>query len=197
LKIEFLQSPHVFAGEGERMYRHILVALDNTELSSIVLEQAIALAKGVSAKLTLLHVLCSEEGISPVMPLMPLPDYYPALASTTLEQYQEEWETFSISSLAHLEERKAQAEAAGVTAEHLQKGGRPGPTICEVAQELGVDLIVLGRRGHSGLSELLMGSVSNYVVHHATTSAVLVCNLGGAEAVKPDKAATGEKAEVV
>jgi nucleotide-binding universal stress UspA family protein len=178
------------------MYRHILVALDNTALSGIVLEQAIALAKGISAKLTILHVLCGEEGVSPVMPLMPLPDYYPALAATTLEQYQEEWEAFSTQSLARLREAQAQAEAAGITVEHLQKGGRPGPTICEVAQELGVDLIILGRRGHSGLSELLMGSVSNYVMHHATTSAVLVCNLVGAEAAKLDKTAIDEKAEV-
>jgi nucleotide-binding universal stress UspA family protein len=172
------------------MYRHILVALDNTELSRIVLEQAIALAQNISAKLTLLHVLCSEEGVSPVMPLMPLPDYYPALAATTLE----EWEAFSAKSLGHLAEAKAQAEAAGVMAEHIQKGGRPGPTICEVAKELGVDLIILGRRGHSGLSELLMGSVSNYVMHHAATSAVLICNLGSADAAKLDKDATSEKA---
>lgn len=178
------------------MYRHILVALDNTELSGIVLEQAIALAQGISAKLTLLHVLCSEEGVSPVMPLMPLPDYYPALAATTLEQYQEEWEAFSAQSLEHLVEAKAQAEAAGVMAEHIQKGGRPGTTICEVAQELGVDLIILGRRGHSGLSELLMGSVSNYVMHHATTSAVLVCNLSTAVATQATRGISNEKAEV-
>jgi nucleotide-binding universal stress UspA family protein len=178
------------------MYRHILVALDNTELSGIVLEQAIAIAKGLSAKLTLLHVLCSEEGVSPVMPLMPLPDYYPALASTTLEQYQEEWEAFSVQSLAHLQASQSQAEAAGVMAEHLQRGGRPGTTICEVAQELGVDLIILGRRGHSGLSELLMGSVSNYVMHHAAASAVLICNLSGAADAQPDKNAQSEKTGV-
>ena len=178
------------------MYRHILVALDNTELSGVVLEQAIALAQGICAKLTLLHVLCSEEGVSPVMPLMPLPDYYPALAATTLEQYQEEWEAFSVKSLEHLAAAKAQAQAAGVMAEHLQKGGRPGATICEVAQELGVDLIILGRRGHSGLSELLMGSVSNYVMHHAETSAVLVCNLSIAVATQATKGIPNEKAEV-
>jgi nucleotide-binding universal stress UspA family protein len=174
------------------MYRHILVALDNTELSGIVLEQAIALAKGLSAKLTLLHVLCSEEGVSPVMPLMPLPDYYPALASTTLDQYQQEWTAFSAKSLANLGKAQAQAAAAGVTAEHVQKGGSPGATICEIAQELNVDLIVLGRRGNSGLSELLMGSVSNYVMHHAHSS-VLICNLSRVEPSDPEKEAPSEK----
>ncbi len=177
------------------MYRHILVAIDNTELSSIVLEHAIALAKSLSVKLTLLHVLSSEEGVSPVMPMMPLPDYYPALASTTLEQYQQEWEAFSARSLAHLAQYQAQAEAAGVQAEHIQKGGRPGLTICKTAKELDADLIVLGRRGHSGLSELLMGSVSNYVVHHAE-GAVLVCNLNGATAFEVSGNVSDEKAAV-
>jgi nucleotide-binding universal stress UspA family protein len=177
------------------MYRHILVALDNTELSGIVLDQAIALAKGLSAKLTLLHVLCSEEGVSPVMPLMPLPDYYPALASTTLDQYQQEWEAFSAKSLAHLVEAQTKAEAAGVMTEHVQKGGRPGATICEIAKELNVDLVVLGRRGNSGLSELLMGSVSNYVVHHAHSS-VLVCNLSKIDLSSADKEASSDKASI-
>lgn len=177
------------------MYRHILVALDNTELSGVVLEQAIAIAKGLSAKLTLLHVLCSEEGVSPVMPLMPLPDYYPALASTTLDQYQQEWEAFSAKSLAHLAEAQTQAEAAGVTANHVQKGGSPGATICEIAQELNIDLIVLGRRGNSGLSELLMGSVSNYVMHHAHSS-VLVCNLSRVDSSDTHKKASSEKATI-
>jgi nucleotide-binding universal stress UspA family protein len=177
------------------MYRHILVALDNTELSGIVLEQAIALAKGLSAKLTLLHVLCSEEGVSPVMPLMPLPDYYPALASTTLDQYQQEWTAFSAKSLANLVKAQVQAAEAGVMAEHVQKGGSPGATICEMAQELNVDLIVLGRRGNSGLSELLMGSVSNYVMHHAHSS-VLICNLSRVEPSDAEKEALSEKAAI-
>ena len=177
------------------MYRHILVALDNTELRGVVLDQAIALAKGFSAKLTLLHVLCSEEGVSPVMPLMPLPDYYPALASTTLDQYQQEWEAFSAKSLAHLLEAQTQAEAQGVTAEHVQKGGSPGSTICEMAKELKVDLIILGRRGNSGLSELLMGSVSNYVMHHAHSS-VLVCNLSMVDSFDVQKKVSSEKAVI-
>jgi nucleotide-binding universal stress UspA family protein len=183
------------ASKGERMYRHILVALDNTALSRVVMEQAIALAQALSAQLTLLHVLCSEEGVSPIMPLMPMPDYYPALASTTLEQYQQEWEAFSAKSLAHLVEYQSLAESSGIKVEHVQKGGRPGPMICETAKELGVDLIVLGRRGQSGLSEFLMGSVSNYVVHHAASS-VLICNLKGAEASRVEIDASSEKATV-
>ncbi len=157
------------------MYRHILIALDNSDLSRGVIQQAIGLAQGTGARLTLLHVLCSEEVMSPTMPLIPVPEYYPSLSATTMELYQEEWKAFETKSLAILENYQRQAESAGVQTEYLQKSGSPGRSICEVAEELKADLIMVGRRGHSGLSELLAGSVSNYVVHHASTS-VLVCN---------------------
>jgi nucleotide-binding universal stress UspA family protein len=158
------------------MYDHILVALDSSDLSRDVVREAIALARTIKAKLTLLHVLSSEEVMSPTMPLIPVPEYYPSLSATTLELYQEEWQAFQAKSLALLERYRAEAEAAGLTADFCQKMGRPGRTICEVAKEVKADLIVIGRRGHSGLNELLIGSVSNYVVHHAPI-AVLVCNL--------------------
>jgi nucleotide-binding universal stress UspA family protein len=158
------------------MYEHILVALDSSEQSRDVLEQAIALAQSVKAKLTLLHVLTSDEGMSPTMPLIPVPEYYPSLSITTLELYQQEWKAFQARSLASLEHYRTEAELAGITADCRQQVGRPGRTICAVAKTVKADLIMVGRRGHSGLNEIMVGSVSNYVVHHAHT-AVLVCNL--------------------
>jgi len=35
-------------------------------------------------------------------------------------------------------------------------------------------LVVVGRRGHSGLSELFLGSVSNYVLHRAPCSVLTI-----------------------
>jgi nucleotide-binding universal stress UspA family protein len=158
------------------MYDRILVALDSSDLSHDVLVQAIALAQSVNAKLTLLHVLSSDEGMSPSMPLIPVPEYYPSLSVATLELYQEQWKAFQAKSLALLERYRTEAETAGLVADCYQKIGRPGRTICEVAKAVKADLIVVGRRGHSGLNEFIIGSVSNYVVHHAPI-AVLVCNL--------------------
>ena len=48
--------------------------------------------------------------------------------------------------------------------------------ICDIASAWNADLIVMGRHGRLGLEELLMGSVSNYVTHHAHC-AVLVLGL--------------------
>jgi nucleotide-binding universal stress UspA family protein len=54
------------------------------------------------------------------------------------------------------------------------KVGIPGSSICDRAKQWGADIIVIGRRGHSGLAELLLGSVSNYVVHRAHCSVLVV-----------------------
>ena len=171
------------------MYKRILVALDHSPLSDDVVKQAITLAKSVEAELHLVHVLSQDEGMRPAFPLMPLPEYCPSLSIKSLELYQEEWKKFQDQTSASLEKHRAEAEAAGLKADCHQQQGRPGPIICEAAEHLKADLIMVGRRGHSIFDELLLGSVSSYVIHHASC-AVLVCNLKPKtqRQAKPDRA---------
>jgi nucleotide-binding universal stress UspA family protein len=52
--------------------------------------------------------------------------------------------------------------------------GRPGRTICRIHQEDGFELIVLGRRGHGEIADLLFGQVCHYVVHHCPGHVLIV-----------------------
>ena len=52
--------------------------------------------------------------------------------------------------------------------------GAPGQVILDVADREGVDLIVIGARGLSGLKELALGSVSTQVVPHAHCPVLVV-----------------------
>jgi nucleotide-binding universal stress UspA family protein len=52
--------------------------------------------------------------------------------------------------------------------------GSPGQVIVEEAEAWAADLIVVGSRGLGGWSRLLLGSVSNSVVHHAKCSVEIV-----------------------
>ncbi len=45
--------------------------------------------------------------------------------------------------------------------------GDAGPVICDYAEDKDVERIVMGRRGLGAVGELLLGSVSHYVIHHA------------------------------
>lgn len=62
---------------------------------------------------------------------------------------------------------QVKARVPGVQVEHLVFGGSPGEVICWVAQERECDQIVMGTHGRTGLVNLLMGSVAEYVVRHA------------------------------
>lgn len=156
------------------MFGKILVALDMSVLSRSAFEEAITLAKAVNGNLMLLHVLSSDEEGTPAMPNLPSIEYYPALELEPLERYQKQWEAWEKQGLDLLKLLANQANAAGVSTEFTQLSGSPGRTICEFAQNWKADLIMIGRRGRSGLRELFLGSVSNYVLHHAPCSVLTV-----------------------
>lgn len=158
------------------MFKRILVALDNSPLRGAVFEKASALAGAMQADLMLLHVLSAYEAGSPGIPLRSYHAYYPILDDTSWELYQERWSSFERRGLELLQRDVAAATAAGIRAEFTQTGGEPSVVICDVARTWAADLIVVGSRGRSGLSELLMGSISNYVMHHAPCSVLVVHN---------------------
>ncbi len=157
------------------MVSKILVALDHSDSSDGVFDVALALAKSCQAHLLLLHILSPMEEGYPPIPLMPgLDSYYPLLQDDAVKQYLKNIADFEQQSLAKLRHYQAKATDAGVRAEFSQNLGSAGPMICRVAQTWEADLIVVGRRGNSGLKELLLGSVSNYVIHHANCSVLTV-----------------------
>ena len=53
-------------------------------------------------------------------------------------------------------------------------GSKPGEIICKVAEEEDVAMIIVGTRGLGKVRRAIMGSVSDYVVHHAPCP-VIVC----------------------
>ena len=152
------------------MFSKILVALDRSDMGKKVFEQALELAKLTSANLMLLHVLSLEESGSPDVMIAPQIDYYPGWNEQSFKLYQQNWELFKNEGLQMLQSFCSQANTLNINTEFTQNSGSPGRMICDIARTWDSDLIVMGRRGHSGLTELLMGSVSNYVLHHAPCS---------------------------
>jgi len=56
--------------------------------------------------------------------------------------------------------------------EHQGEGR--GAKLCATAEEEGADVVVVGSHGHGVLADALLGSVSNYVVHHSTRPVLVV-----------------------
>lgn len=156
------------------MVKKILVALDRTEKSQQVLDEAISIAKATGASLTLLHAFSFFDpeyaDIAYQYPNMKVP----LLQDEAVMFYLEQWQTIEKASQEYLHHHAEQAQAQGVTTDYIQQLGHPEQIICEVAKQRSIDLIVIGRRGRRGLSEILLGSVSNYVMHHAQCSVLVV-----------------------
>jgi nucleotide-binding universal stress UspA family protein len=161
------------------MFEKILVAIDGTESSQIIFEQALELAVANQSALMLLRVL------------EPFDDSYigtahAGLAYSTFKVHMEQLkarEQIGVDLLRLLEE---QGTARGISTEFTQSVGDPGKLICGLAETWNADLIMVGRRGLSGMSEFFLGSVSNYVLHHAYCDVLILHRLAP---VQPPQAA--------
>jgi nucleotide-binding universal stress UspA family protein len=130
-------------------YRTILFATDGSEPAALAERHALALALRMDARIAALYVI--DRHLAFQMGL-----YAPA----ALDELQQD-------GRRALDEFVQRARQVGVAAETHFIEGRPGPTIIGEAERLGADLLVVGSHGQGALADVLLGSVSLYVVHHS------------------------------
>ena len=126
----------------------ILVPTDFSTASDAALPHAEALARQKSASLLILHV---EE---------------PPLAYGGGELYYGLPDPNSERILKMLEDVRPTDQTVAFT--HRLTMGDPAGEIVRIAAEEGVEMIVLGTHGRSGMTRMLMGSVAETVVRRAT-----------------------------
>jgi nucleotide-binding universal stress UspA family protein len=156
-------------------FKKIFVPLDDSELSHRVFSQALELALIDRAQVMLFNcVTINSLGETAV----PIPVDLGMNAELMNQAYQAQslrLESQEKQASGLLKNYSDAAAKQGLQVEFdCQMDGDPGHSICESAQNWGADLIVLGRRGRTGFAEAFLGSVSNYVVHHASCSVFVI-----------------------
>lgn len=150
-------------------YRKILVALDRSPQAEAVFEQALELATKEEASLMVFHCMSLE---------LPRSGLYGEIYGTALTDFsgelQAQWKQEKEEVNEWLTSYYQRATAYGVPTQWASKLGEAARTIRELADSWNADLVVLGRRGHRGLAEVVLGSVSNHVIHHAPCSVLVV-----------------------
>ena len=138
-------------------YRKILIAVDLTQESSVIIDKARHIAKANDAELSLVHVQ------------MPLAVSYALdIPSVSLADVETELAEEGRKRLLEL------GEQADVPAARLHfMIGQPAHEVRQLAKALGVDLIVTGGHGKHGL-ELLLGSTSTSVAHGVSCDLLIV-----------------------
>ncbi len=153
------------------MINKILVALDRSQNKQSIFNSALSLAQTTDASLMLLHVMSKTDADYPILPTY---TYYPMVDDHEYDAYQRQMAEYKQRGLNFLQNLTQEATAAGVNTEYTQLSGNPGRMICELASNWSADLIVVGSLGLKGLKEIFLGSVSNYVTHHAPCSVLIM-----------------------
>jgi nucleotide-binding universal stress UspA family protein len=139
----------------------VLLATDGSMDAELATTTALELANGTTSAL---HIVLVEE---------------PAHAYVDASGY-----AFTDAELDHELEQQARMRldaevekirsAGGAVAEAHLRVGAAGAEIVDLAEEIGVGLIVMGSRGLGGIRRALMGSVSDSVVRHAHCPVLVV-----------------------
>jgi len=139
--------------------KKVLIALDYDETSQKVAEQGFAMAKAMNAKLVLLHVI-SEQ-----------PVYYSAYA------YMREWRVDIMGDLEksiHEFLDKAKKKLGDESIQTMVEYGEVADIILGTANDLKVDIIVMGSHSRKWLENIILGSVAQDVLKKTTLPLYIV-----------------------
>ncbi|MDJ0590425.1 MAG: universal stress protein [Pleurocapsa sp. MO_226.B13] len=155
------------------MFEKILVALDRSSEAPAVFDFALSIAQPEVTEMLLVHFVDWQmQNVSPWVGVATLYD-----VDISGERY--DWSRQHLHQ--EVENRKQWLATLTETAKQQQinceyecQVGNCNLGIGDRAKNWGADLIVIGRRGHRNISEIFLGSVSNYVIHHAPCSILVV-----------------------
>jgi nucleotide-binding universal stress UspA family protein len=142
------------------MYQKILIAIDGSGPSSKAAGLGLGLAKLSGAKVTAIYVV-------DVVRLSHMPGYaaMPGIKDSILDLMLEEAEKAT-------EEIEEAAREQGISCNRLVARGDPADEILKASE--GMDLLVIGNVGRTGLAKFLLGSVAEKVVKNSRVAVLLV-----------------------
>jgi nucleotide-binding universal stress UspA family protein len=144
------------------MVRKILLCTDGSECALRAARYTAELAQPLKAEVVLLSIFNPPVGAT-LWTQEPLPTKRDDLLRTG-ETVEEALTKASKSILTQ----------AGISFSTHVEVGDPVPLILDFAKAKNADLIVVGSRGQSGFSSLLLGSVSDSIAHHAPCPVLIV-----------------------
>ena len=148
------------------MYKHILIPTDGSELAGHAVTHGLSLAKSMGAKVTVVVVETPFNVFS-------VSESRARHMSEEFAKHEEQIKKHAAAVLSHARDK---AKASNVPCDTLQmEHEQPYQAIISAANDKGCDLIVMASHGRSGISAVLLGSVTNKVLTHTKTP-VLVCH---------------------
>lgn len=138
----------------------ILVPIDLSEGSEVLIDYAIQIARPFNASLEIIHAWEPPQYVAPDL-LVAAPGWN----SQSLEQIAVDSASKELNKLAAKIQEKEKSTSLSI--KHRVVVGEAASTVLRVAEEGKHDLIIMGTHGRRGLPRLLLGSVAQKIVARA------------------------------
>lgn len=138
--------------------KKILVPIDGSNAAKSALAYGIETARAHKAELILLAVADVTEAAYPIMGVTIDRDGFYNVKKKA-ETMLAEWK---------------QIIPNDITVEAKVENGVPGQVISALVEEENIDMVVMGNSGKGAVSSFIMGSVSQYVIHHVKCPVLVV-----------------------
>ncbi len=149
------------------MYKHILVAIDGSELNTRAMLHAVGLARALAAQLSAVWV--AEPYAPQILAGTPYP-FVPVMSSTEFEEQCQ-----SIADRLFAEFRRVAADNGVTTVQTIRESAlHPYEGILATVKTVGADLLVMASHGRRGFSALVLGSETHKVLTHSTVPVLVV-----------------------
>ncbi len=142
--------------------RSILLPTDFSDCAGYAISFATSLARQMGASVLCLHV---------VEPIVPAVGFTPMAEPLPVGDMNDQLEDSATRELPKIIGRP---EFEGLRVEEAIAHGEAAAEIVRVAEERGIDLIVISSHGRAGLGRILFGSTAESVVRHAPCPVLVV-----------------------
>ena len=147
------------------MFYHILCPTDLKERADIAVKKAVQLAHQFGSKITLLNV--HEEFMDKEEREM---------LRVSVNKMKEKYKHIADDSKKEMKAVIHKLHADDIEVDYLLHKGKPNKAIGEVAEKLGVDLIVMCTDGRDNLMDFVIGSITEHVINSSPCPVLVIPN---------------------
>jgi nucleotide-binding universal stress UspA family protein len=145
------------------MFNHILCPTDLKERSDIAVIKAVQIAHQFGSKITLLNI--HEEFMDKEEREM---------LRVSVDKMKEKYKQIAIDSKEEMKAVIHKLHADDIEVDYLLHSGKPEKVIVEVAEQLGIDLIVIGTDGRDNVKDFIVGTITEHVINAAPCPVLVV-----------------------
>ena len=138
------------------MFKHILCPTDLEERSDIAVIKAVQIAHQFGSKITLLNI--HEEFMDKKEREM---------LRVSVDKMKEKYKQIAIDSKEEMKAVIHKLHADDIEVDYQLHSGKPEKVIVKIAEQLGIDLIVIGTDGRDNVKDFIVGTITEHVINAA------------------------------